>query len=112
VLAALGMGTLRLARIMVQEALILGVLGGVVGLAIGLPAVSYLAHSGLDLRAMLGSSWTFEGVILEPVIYGDFGPWILPYVLAIALGATLVASLYPAWFTARTDPATALRASP
>jgi len=112
VLAALGMGTWRLARIMIEEALILGVIGGALGLAIGVPILSYLEHAGLDFRALLGSSWTFEGIIFEPVIYGDFGPWVLPYVLAIALGATLIASLYPAWFTARTDPATALRAAP
>jgi len=112
VLAALGMGRWRLARIMIEEALILGLLGGALGLAIGLPVVSYLAHNGLDFRALLGADWTFEGAIFEPVIYGDFGPWIISYVLAIALGATLVASLYPAWFTVRTDPATALRAAP
>jgi ABC-type lipoprotein release transport system permease subunit len=112
VLAALGMGTWRLARIMIEEALILGLVGGAIGLAIGVPILSYLAHSGLDFRAWLGSNWTFEGAIFEPVIYGDFGPWVLYYVLAIALGATLVASLYPAWFTVRTDPATALRAAP
>ena len=112
VLAALGMGTWRLARIMVEEALFLGVVGGALGLAIGVPILSYLEHSGLDFRALLGSNWTFEGIMFDPVIYGDFGPWVLPYVLVIALVATLVASLYPAWFTARTDPATALRASP
>jgi ABC-type lipoprotein release transport system permease subunit len=112
VLAALGTGTWRLARIMIEEALILGLLGAVVGLAIGVPIVLHFAHSGLDLRTLVGSSWTFEGVVFEPVIYGDVGIWMVPYVLAITIGATLVASLYPAWFTARTDPATALRAAP
>jgi ABC-type lipoprotein release transport system permease subunit len=106
------MGTWRLARIMIEEALILGAIGAALGLAIGLPIVWYLEHAGLDFRALLGSSWTFEGVIMEPVVYGDLGPWILTYVLAIAMGATLIASIYPAWFTARTDPATALRAAP
>lgn len=112
VLAALGTGTWRLARIMIEEAVILGLFGAAAGLAIGVPALWYLAHHGLDLRALLGASWSFEGVIIEPVIYGELGPWILPYVLVVAIGATLFASLYPAWFTARTDPATALRASP
>jgi lipoprotein-releasing system permease protein len=112
VLAALGMGTWRLARIMIEEALILGVIGGAVGLAISVPILSYLEASGLDFRSWLGASWSFEGVIFEPVMYGDFGPWVLPYVLAVALGATVIASVYPAWFTARTDPATALRAAP
>ena len=112
VLAALGMRTWRLARVMIAEALILGVIGGAVGLAISVPILSYLAHSGLDFRSWMGASWSFEGVAFEPVMYGDFGPWVVPYVLVVALGATLIASLYPAWFTARTDPATALRAAP
>lgn len=112
VLAALGMGSWRLARIMIEEALILGLLGAVVGLAMGLPIAYYLTHHGLDLRSLMGSTWTFEGVLFEPILRGDLGPWIITYVLAIAMGATLVASLYPAWFTARTDPATALRAAP
>jgi ABC-type lipoprotein release transport system permease subunit len=112
VLAALGTSSWRLVRIMIEEALILGLLGAALGLAVGGPLVWYLAHAGLDFRAMLGASWSFEGVLLEPVIYGDLGPWIVPYVFAVAIAATLAASLYPAWFTARTDPATALRSVP
>ena len=42
-------------------------------------------------------------------MYGDLGLWIVPYVLVVAIGATVLASIYPAWFAARTDPATALR---
>jgi ABC-type lipoprotein release transport system permease subunit len=112
VLAALGTSSWRLVRIMIEEALILGLLGAALGLAVGGPLVWYLAHAGLDFRAVLGASWSFEGVLLEPVIYGDLGPWIVPYVFAVAIAATLAASLYPAWFTARTDPATALRSLP
>jgi ABC-type lipoprotein release transport system permease subunit len=48
-------------------------------------------------------------VIIEPVIYGDFGAWTAWYVFAVAIVVTVVASLYPAWFAARTDPADALR---
>jgi len=48
-------------------------------------------------------------VLLDPVIYGDIGWWIVPYVFAVAIGATVVASVYPAWYAARTDPAVALR---
>ena len=50
-----------------------------------------------------------KGVLLDPVIYGSFGWWIAIYVAAVAIGATLSASLYPALYAARTDPAVALR---
>lgn len=112
VLAALGVSARRMVAIMFAEATILGVLGAVAGLAIGLPIVAYFAHAGLDFRSMLGSSWTFEGVVFEPIIYPELGSWVVPYIAAVAIGATLVAFLYPAWVCARTDPAVALRAAP
>ena len=109
VLSALGMSGLTMARLILQEALILGLAGAALGLAAGLPIVWWLAHGGIDFSRYLGRGYAFQGVLMEPVIYGDFGLWIVPYVCAVAVGATVVASVYPAWYTARTDPAVALR---
>jgi len=109
VLSALGMGGGALLRLVMQEALALGLGGGLLGLLLGLPILWRLSTAGLDLRAFTGENWTFQGVLIEPILYGDLGPWVLPYVFAVAIGSTVVASLYPAWFAARTDPATALR---
>jgi ABC-type lipoprotein release transport system permease subunit len=109
VLSALGMSTGRMVRLVVQEALSIGLAGAVAGLLLGLPFVWWLARAGLDFRRLMGASYSFEGVIIEPVIYGDLGPWIVSYVLTVAVGATVAASLYPAVFAARTDPAAALR---
>jgi ABC-type lipoprotein release transport system permease subunit len=109
VLSAIGMSTGRMVHLVLLEALTLGLAGGAAGLALGLPFVWRLATVGLDFRQYLGSNYAFQGVIIEPVIYGDLGVWIVPYVLAVAFGATVLASLYPAWFAARTDPAAALR---
>ena len=109
VLSALGMSGAAMARLIVQEALLVGAAGGLAGLAIGLPIVWRLARRGLDFSRYLGASYSFQGVLIDPVMRGDLGWWIVPYVGAIALGATLAASLYPAWFASRTDPAVALR---
>jgi ABC-type lipoprotein release transport system permease subunit len=109
VLSAVGMSAGRMVQLMLLEALALGFTGAVGGLALGLPFVWLLATKGLDFRQFMGSGYTFQGVIIEPIIYGDFGMWIVPYVLAVAFGATILASLYPAWFAARTDPGVALR---
>ena len=96
--------------LVLQEAAALGLAGAVVALAIALPVVWQFARTGLDLRSAYGSSnFTFSGAFMEPVFYGDFGVWIVPWVVALAVGATMLASLYPAWFAARTDPAVALR---
>ena len=96
-------------RLVLQEGFALGTGGAALGLAIGLPILWRFSRSGLDLRRWLGGNYTFQGIIFDPIIYGDLGSWVVPYVLAVAVGATLLASLYPAWFAARTDPAAALR---
>jgi len=108
VLAALGMSGSRMMRVVVLEALALAGGSAAIGMALGLPLVWYLATVGLDFRNYLGQ-YSFQGVVIDPVIYGDLGVWIVWYVAVVALGATLLASIYPAWFAVRTDPATALR---
>ena len=109
VLSALGMRGWRMVRLVLLEALALGAGGALAGLALGLPVLWLFSTRGLDLSGALGSGTSFQGIVLDPVIYGDLGPWIVPWALAVALGATVLASLYPAWFAARTDPAVALR---
>ena len=109
VLSALGLSAGAMVKLVVQEALILGTAAGVLALTVGVPLVWRLASTGLDFRRYLGSAYAFQGVLFEPVILGDFGFWIVPYVLVVAVGATVAASVYPAWYAARTDPAVALR---
>jgi len=109
VLAALGMSGARMVRLVLQEAVALALAGAAAGLALGVPLLWLFARKGLDFRRFMGSSYAFQGILIEPVIYGDLGAWVVPWALGIALVATVVASLYPAWFAARTDPAVALR---
>lgn len=109
VLSALGMRGSRMVRLVVGEALAIGLAGAALGLALGFPFAWLASTRGLDLRAFMGASYSFQGVIFEPVLYGDVGPWIVGYVFAVAVGSTVIASLYPAWFAARIDPAAALR---
>jgi ABC-type lipoprotein release transport system permease subunit len=109
VLSALGMSGARMVRLVIQEALMVGLVGALLALMIGVPLVWRLARVGLDFRSYIGSSYSFQGVLFDPVFYGDFGLWIVPYVFIVAIGATVLASLYPAWHAMRTDPAAVLR---
>jgi ABC-type lipoprotein release transport system permease subunit len=109
VLSALGMRSRMLALVLLQEALFIGAASAAVGFALGLPPVWWLAEYGVDLSRFLGPGYSFQGMIIEPVIYGDFGPWTAWYVAVVAIVVTVLASLYPAWFAARTNPADALR---
>jgi ABC-type lipoprotein release transport system permease subunit len=109
VLSALGMHSRTIVAVLLQEALAIGLASAALGLALGLPFVWRLAKSGIDLSRYMGPTYTFQGVIIEPVIYGDIGSWTAWYVVSVAVVVTVIASLYPAWFAARTDPANALR---
>jgi ABC-type lipoprotein release transport system permease subunit len=109
VLSALGMRGMRMVRLVLLEALLQGVAGAAAGLALGMPFLWLFARRGLDFSRFMRGSYSFQGLLLDPVIYGDLGMWIVPWVLAVAIGATALASLYPAWYAARTDPAVALR---
>jgi ABC-type lipoprotein release transport system permease subunit len=109
VLAAVGMRGYQMVGTLVLEGLTIGVAGGVAGLAVGGPLVWRLATAGWDLKPYLGTNYTAFGMVIEPIIYGDMGVWVATYVATVALGSTLAASIYPAWFAARTDPAAALR---
>ena len=109
VLSAIGMTGRRMVQLVLVEAITLGVAGGTMALAIGAPIIWTLSTTGLDFRNYLGTDYTFAGTVMEPVLFGEFGWWMGPYVYAVAISATVMASLYPARFAARTDPAVALR---
>lgn len=110
VLSAIGVKPRQLVQQQLVEALVLGLVGAATALALSVPLVWWFAERGLELRWMFfGEQVTFEGVLMDPKVYTDFGPWLFGEVLVLSLVATLVASIYPAVFAARTDPATALR---
>jgi ABC-type lipoprotein release transport system permease subunit len=109
VLSALGMKGRQLVAVLMLESVIIGVGGAVVAIAIGGPVAHLLATKGVDISAMAGGELSYGGVLLEPIMKGSFGIWIVWYAISVSLAATIVASLYPAWFATRTNPADALR---
>jgi ABC-type lipoprotein release transport system permease subunit len=110
VLSAVGMRGSRLIRVMLAEGIVLGLFGSILGLALGLPAAYYVATKGIDFTKMYGGSdMAVSNILFDPVFKGDFGWWLIPLAFELALTATILSSLYPAWFAMRTDPAAALR---
>lgn len=111
VLAALGMRGFQLVRVVVTEGVILGGLGGLAALAWVSPILHGWARDGVDLSALMQSreGIAFAGVLIDPLYFPSFGAWIVAAALGLSLTATILASLYPAWFASRTDPASALR---
>ena len=108
VLMALGMKGRQLMRLVMTEALAIGLLGAVVGLLVATPFVYWMATSGLDFAAILGEEMSISGVLYDPVMYADMGLWMIPRAILVAVISTLIAALYPAWSATRTNPSSAL----
>jgi lipoprotein-releasing system permease protein len=110
VLAALGMRGRHLATVLLAEGVVLGVVSAVLALAWAGPLIYSMATNGVDLSGAWGPEGVaMGGVLLRPLVYPAFGPFLFVAAFALSLVATMVASLYPAWYATRTDPAAALR---
>ncbi|MEJ2648557.1 MAG: hypothetical protein P8016_09150, partial [Sedimentisphaerales bacterium] len=89
---------------------ILGVFGGILGLIIGAPFTYLVYKKGIDFSSLYGGSdITVSNILVDPHFFGDFGWWLIPLSFILALSATILSSLYPAWYASRTDPAVTLR---
>lgn len=109
VLTALGMKVQQVIGLVLIEAVTIALGGSVIALSMGGAVAHRLATKGVDLRVFMGEEFSFSDVLLDPYIYGDFGPWIIAYALTVSVAATVAASLYPAWIASRVEPADALR---
>jgi putative ABC transport system permease protein len=82
-LRAVGMTRRQVVRMVLAEALIIGILGGLFGVAFG-TYVAYFAVQGMEQ----GAGWELDFVLPTSLLFVG---------LAIALGISQLASLYPAW---------------
>ncbi len=93
--AALGAGWGRIARELLFESLLLGVVGGALGLALAYGALRMLAASGLANLPRIAS------IAIDP--------WVLAFTLGISLAAGLIFGLIPVFKYARPHLSEALR---
>lgn len=107
VMLAVGMSQSRLARLVVWEAMILGVLGLALGNAIGLGTGFYFAHAGINLSAYSAGLRTMPGLadIIRPEVRLERSAMLSGLVFAIAG----LAALYPAFRSARLEVVEAIR---
>ena len=107
ILSALGMKGYHLTQMLLLEATCLGLGGIALGLILGLSGVAYITYVGIpigDLASAAGNS-----VALGSTIYGRFVPDTFAGLSLATLLIILAASLYPAWYASRLEPAEALR---
>jgi len=109
-LLALGMKPLRIAYMVLLESLLLTALGTAVGLGLGFWAHRYFAVNGLDLAAMMDTTFSVAGVAVDTVVHSYLYPHRIPGTLLFVAALGFAAALYPAIKAARTDPTEATHA--
>jgi len=105
-LGAIGMKRRQILGLFVLEGTLIGVLGALVGAVLGAIIVLALGQTGWDLGAAneAGQATALMGSVLYPVL--EPGPLLTRMVTVLMISA--LASLYPAWRAANSQPAEAL----
>lgn len=98
-LKALGYTKRQILMLFLNEALIIGVIGGTIGLFLGI-GLGYVMNELVAAGAPSGENWRMNP-IFEPHIFAF--TWVLSVVLSMTAG------FYPAWRAAELDPVVALR---
>jgi putative ABC transport system permease protein len=112
-LLALGTRPTRVVRLIVLEALLLGLMGVAVGSVLGTAVVLVTSQTGIDYGALGGvqgaGDVAFFGVSFSYVVYPKLEPrYILMGVVAVTV-TSVVAATWPASLAARLEPAKAMR---
>jgi ABC-type lipoprotein release transport system permease subunit len=106
VLAALGMKGRQIMGLFLMEGALIGVVGAVIGCAIGVVVLSIFGQVGIGFPSM--SAMGEATALMGDRIYTAYTlPGVIGRGLSVAV-ITALASLYPAWQAARQEPAQAL----
>jgi ABC-type lipoprotein release transport system permease subunit len=108
IMRALGTRPGQIVRLVLIEAMYLGLLGTLLGVIFGVAFNMALAIDGIDLSRWSGAMDLVSS--LKPVIYPAMRPGNIVIAAVAAFATTLLASIYPAMRAARLKPVDAIRA--
>jgi ABC-type lipoprotein release transport system permease subunit len=107
VLLALGGGPGLIVRSVLAEALVLGAVALLFGVAVTLPVLAWWHAAPPDMSWMYGG-FTMAGGLMRPILRVEW-PTSMIFITAGAMfGTALLAALYPAWRSSRVPPADTL----
>ncbi len=106
VLMAIGTTRQEVAALLIMEALMIGLLGTLAGLALGFLIVYITGITGIDLSILLGSTSRFY---VDPLIHPQLNLEHFGVTVVAILMASVVAGFYPAWRASLLQPAEAIR---
>ncbi len=106
----LGLGGEGIVRMILAEAVVLGLVGSGIGVALGTMLVGYQSRYGMDFSAVIGEKGQeFGGVLIEPIIYPGWDWPRVAVIVAIMCTIALIASIYPTLKALEIRPAEAMR---
>jgi ABC-type lipoprotein release transport system permease subunit len=110
IMMAIGFSPGRLFRLVMWESLWLGLVGLVAAAIVTAWPYYYMATSGIDFSAMVGEGGAeVAGVAIEPIMYVGIYLEHAVAIACLALMATLLSGLYPAWRAGRVVPVESIK---
>ncbi len=103
---AIGTTPKQVGLMLMVEAVLIGLIGAIVGSLFGITLVLTTNHTGLDLSLLLGATSRFY---VDPVIHPQLNLEHLGITVASILAASFLAGLYPAWRASKLQPVEAIR---
>ncbi|MEO0600193.1 MAG: FtsX-like permease family protein [Myxococcota bacterium] len=111
VLMAIGMKPRILARMVLLEGALLGVLSTLAGIALAILLIVGLnAFGGIDLGSLVANAVPVEGVTIDPVLRPGIDPFKFVFFGAATVTFSVVSTLWPAWRVLQMRPVQAMNA--
>ena len=107
-LISLGLQPSKIVQMILLESGLMGLVSCALGVALGWCAHLAMVYVGFPLEVEDGKGFVFNGVMLDPVIYGSLDPSALVLPLMAVMLTALLGGLWPAVRAARLDPIVAL----